>query len=55
MCAMSKVAAYFQAGVLPGDDEAFCTFESANLGITVNGTLSDTIKRYGLSDLVRLT
>ncbi|KEY74567.1 hypothetical protein S7711_07169 [Stachybotrys chartarum IBT 7711] len=51
MCAYGKIAMYFQQGLLPEDDN-FCPFESATLGLTLNGTLTQTIVQAGLSSLV---
>lgn len=51
MCAMSKMVAYFQAGVLPGN-ESFCPFEPATFHLEVNGTLEGMIAEHGLADLV---
>lgn len=51
MCATSKVAAYFQSGEMPGSD-FYCAFEPANLGLTIVGTLAETIANYGLSNLI---
>uniref|UniRef100_A0A8H7K5H2 Peptidase S33 tripeptidyl aminopeptidase-like C-terminal domain-containing protein n=1 Tax=Bionectria ochroleuca TaxID=29856 RepID=A0A8H7K5H2_BIOOC len=48
-CGFSKVAAYFQTGILPLDDEAFCAFEPVGLGLPQNGTLEEMIEYYGLS------
>lgn len=48
---MSKLAAYFQAGVLPGD-ESFCPFEPVTFHLTVNGTLEGMIAEHRLADLV---
>ncbi|CAI6045373.1 unnamed protein product [Clonostachys chloroleuca] len=48
-CAFSKVAAYFQTGIVPSDNEAFCAFEPASLGLPQNGTLEEMIAYYRLN------
>ncbi|CAH0056967.1 unnamed protein product [Clonostachys solani] len=48
LCALSKIAAYFQTGLPPTNDDAHCPFEQAGLGLTLNGTLEETIRFYGL-------
>ncbi|KAI1862335.1 uncharacterized protein JN550_010197 [Neoarthrinium moseri] len=50
-CAFAKVAAYFQANQMPGDD-SFCPLEAGPFGIVLNGTLQENIDQAGLSDLV---
>jgi hypothetical protein len=51
MCAISKIGAYFRAGVMPGN-ESFCAFEPGNLNVSVTGNLEETIAHYGLARLV---
>jgi hypothetical protein len=50
-CAFAKLRAYFQAGVLPGNN-SFCPLEEGPFGIVLNGTLKENIRQAGLSDLV---
>lgn len=52
LCAYQKIATYFQTGDLPGNG-FFCAFEAGVLGITLNGTLEETIAKAGLSNLVQ--
>lgn len=50
-CGYAKLKAYFQAGVLPGND-SYCPLERGPFGVVLNGSLAEILREAGLSDLV---